>query len=472
MDHTEENNRDDVPSKKAYTPSHPPLRGGLGGQVELKSPAVQEVLGRPPQWIIRWGITVILIVIAGLFVGSYFFKYPDVVSATVEVTTENLPVQLVARATGKIDSLFIADNEIVEDGQYLAVIENPAKFEDVVRLKNTVSDLECPRIFANLHELFFCENSRKFADTISQISNPRLGELQPYYYQFIKSIEDYNYFIQADYYNQKINALRRQIALQQQLKQRTRKQCDLSREQLVIQERLFASDSILYVQRAIALIEYESARNALLQMQQAYQSALSSVDNIELTITQYEQNIFDLQQQAEEKRKELLLSLSGTYEALKTQINQWELQYTFKSARAGKVSMTKQWQKNQHITTGETLLNIVPEETAQITGKILLPAQGTGKVKVGQTVNVKFDNYSHMEFGMVRGIVKNISLVPIATPQGKFTMVEVEFPDNLTTNYGKTIDFSQEMSGSADIITEDLRLIERFFNPIRSLVKR
>ncbi|MCL2511709.1 MAG: hypothetical protein FWF09_06630 [Bacteroidales bacterium] len=51
-------------------------------------------------------------------------------------------------------------------------------------------------------------------------------------------------------------------------------------------------------------------------------------------------------------------------------------------------------------------------------------------------------------------------------------MVEVEFSDNLTTNYGKTLDFSQEMSGTADVITEDLRLIERFFNPIKSLVKR
>ena len=134
--------------------------------------------------------------------------------------------------------------------------------------------------------------------------------------------------------------------------------------------------------------------------------------------------------------------------------------------------MTKQWQKNQHISVGEAFLNIVPEETAQITGKILLPAQGAGKVKTGQTVNIKFDGYPHMEFGMVRGKVKSISLVPITTPQGKFTMVEVEFPDNLTTNYGKTLDFSQEMSGTADIITEDMRLIERFFNPIRSLMKR
>ena len=42
----------------------------------------------------------------------------------------------------------------------------------------------------------------------------------------------------------------------------------------------------------------------------------------------------------------------------------------------------------------------------------------------------------------------------------------------IAKHYGKTLDFSQEMSGSADIITEDLRLIERFFNPIKAVLKR
>jgi len=59
-----------------------------------------------------------------------YLSYPDVVSAAVEVTTENLPVTLVTRATGKLDALFVADNEIVEKDRYLAVIENPADFGD------------------------------------------------------------------------------------------------------------------------------------------------------------------------------------------------------------------------------------------------------------------------------------------------------------------------------------------------------
>ena len=41
--------------------------------------------------------------------------------------------------------------------------------------------------------------------------------------------------------------------------------------------------------------------------------------------------------------------------------------------------------------------------------------------------------------------------------------VDVELPKKLVTTYEKEIEFKQEMTGTADIITEDLRLIERFF---------
>ena len=39
----------------------------------------------------------------------------------------------------------------------------------------------------------------------------------------------------------------------------------------------------------------------------------------------------------------------------------------------------------------------------------------------------------------------------------------------METSYNKSIFFKQEMIGSADIITEDLRLIERFFSQFKSV---
>ena len=39
-------------------------------KIELRSEEVQEILGRPPHWMISYGITVIFIVILAIFIGS------------------------------------------------------------------------------------------------------------------------------------------------------------------------------------------------------------------------------------------------------------------------------------------------------------------------------------------------------------------------------------------------------------------
>jgi HlyD family secretion protein len=56
-------------------------------------------------------------------------------------------------------------------------------------------------------------------------------------------------------------------------------------------------------------------------------------------------------------------------------------------------------------------------------------------------------------------------------PQENFYQVEIGFPDGLRTNYGKTLSVTHEMKASAKIVTEDSRLIEHFFMPIRKIFK-
>ena len=46
--------------------------------LNLRSEEVQEILGRPPRSIVRWGITVVLLLVVGLAIGSYFIKYPGI----------------------------------------------------------------------------------------------------------------------------------------------------------------------------------------------------------------------------------------------------------------------------------------------------------------------------------------------------------------------------------------------------------
>ena len=68
-------------------------------------------------------------------------------------------------------------------------------------------------------------------------------------------------------------------------------------------------------------------------------------------------------------------------------------------------------------------------------------------------VNIKLSGYPYLEYGMVRGIVKSKSLVP----SGDSYVIEIELPDGLSTLYGKKLDFTQNMQGTAEIITENIR---------------
>lgn len=115
------------------------------------------------------------------------------------------------------------------------------------------------------------------------------------------------------------------------------------------------------------------------------------------------------------------------------------------------------------------VFTIIPSENSSFIAKLKTPAQNSGKIKQGQKVHIKLENFPDTEFGVLRGTVKKISLIP---NQDGLYLIDVTLPEKLITTYKKEIDFKQEMTGVAEIITEDLRLIERFFYQFKEVLKR
>ena len=80
-----------------------------------------------------------------------------------------------------------------------------------------------------------------------------------------------------------------------------------------------------------------------------------------------------------------------------------------------------------------------------------------------------------MEFGVLNCEIKSLSAVPeqIVHSEGKSIVyvAEVSLHNHLITSYGKEIPMIQQMDGTAEIVTEEMRLISRFFNPIISIFK-
>ena len=93
---------------------------------ELRSESVQEILGNPPSWIIRWGITIVFIALLFVVMISFFVKYPDFITSQVIITTQNPPEKIEARVNGKLEHVLVHNQQNVASGKVLAYLQTSA----------------------------------------------------------------------------------------------------------------------------------------------------------------------------------------------------------------------------------------------------------------------------------------------------------------------------------------------------------
>lgn len=421
--------------------------------VELRSEEVQEIMGQIPSWIVRWGITVLFGVIGILLAGSCFFKYPDVIAAQMTLTSPHPAVGVVARTSGRISRLYVDDGMSVAAGSPLGIIENSASTEAVGRLKE------------RLAATAFAPDSALGSFLPDEAGV--LGDVQTDYLAFLRTLHAYVNYKTLAYYPQKIAVVEEQIGKYRRYYDNLSRQREVTASQFQLAGRQYARDSLLFVRKVISASEHETSRSEWLQSRYTLEGADASLNNLEIQIGALEESLLDLRLEQSEKEHQLLQDYRRSVEQLQNAIHAWELNYRLVSPIAGYVTFTKYWHENQYIPAGETVFSVVPMGQETLLGVATLPIQRSGKVKKGQRVIIRFANYPDQEFGIVNGVVASLSLVPDADNY----RVEIALPEGLRTNYKKTLPVSQQMQATAEIVTEDLRLIERFFLPVKKVLK-
>jgi len=425
-------------------------------KVEIISEEVQDILGHIPHWIIRWGISVIFLSILVLLIGSYFFKFPDIITSSIIVTTENPPAAIIARTNGKIDHIWVKDKETISEGSYLALIQNPVNFNHYSILIGKID---------SLNGFIYDFDSIKAIEFSNELI---LGDIQGSYNDFVSKYDEFYYSLNLDFYNQKIAALNNQIEKHNFYYSRLWSQRNILEEELQIVSGQYERDKKLFAKNVISKVDFEKSKSKMLQKQFEFEQARSTLANTKMQLQEIEQQILDLQLESSNIDKQRKSKLKDLYNKLKSDIKTWEHNYLLKAPIDGYVSFTKFWSENQNVIAGDRVFTVVPEDTSKMTGRITLSIQGSGKVEEKQRVNIKFESFPYMEYGIVSGVIRSISLVP----EDNHLIAEVDFTNGLRTNYGKTLIFSQEMQGTAEIITEEVRLLEKLFNPIRSIFEK
>jgi multidrug resistance efflux pump len=425
----------------------------LYSELSFHSEEAADILGRLPQWIIRWGITMIFAVFAGIIIGCYFIKYPQTVNAPVIITTLNPPVDLIARYDGRIDAIYVADGQSVEKNEVIALLYNTADYSAIRSIEDSLK----------------LSYKKKFSETVSAkwLENDyNVGDLQSNYEAFKLLCMEYKHYISTGYINRKKNLLQQQISKNSRYHQQLTDQQKILGKDLGYEYSSLSRDSILYSKGIISKSEYESSvRNSLMteNSKAGFDAGLTST---ELSIMQMQQQIIELSVQQDNEIAEYERQLNQRRQQLITQIEQWKYQYVIETPTAGKITFINHWSNNQRVQLGERLASVVPDDSMQIIGRLYVPSAGFGKVEKGQTVNVRLNGYPYMEFGMLKGYIKSMSAVPDAE---KGYIAEIVFPNGLLTTYGKNLNLIQQMDGQGEIITKDMRLIEQFLQPIKAL---
>ncbi|MCX6330572.1 MAG: HlyD family efflux transporter periplasmic adaptor subunit [Bacteroidia bacterium] len=418
----------------------------------LYSEPVKEIISNPPRKIIRWGTTLIFSIFLFLILLSWLIKYPDIVSAPIEITTVNPPITLVSKITGRINKLYVTDGEMVMPDQLLAVMETAASIQEFKLLTAAIDNIKDPEKLSSDSLIHFSE----------------LGELQLYYASFLKALSDFSTFIRNDYYGNKINSLTIEITSLLEYIDRMKVKEKLVSDNLVLERKKYQRDSILFLGKVYPESDLEKSKQAYnlirLELQQAGLDRSAKV----IEVTEKRQQLLDYRITGEEEKQKLISVLNESFLNLNAQMKIWANKYLLISPVKGTVTFTKYWNENQSALIDQPVLNIVPENAGNYIGRISLSMVRSGKVKIDQVVNIKLSSFPYLEYGMVRGVVKTKSLVP----SGDAYIIEVSLPQGLKTLYGKELDFTQNMQGTAEIITEDIRLLQKIINPLRHLISK
>lgn len=309
---------------------------------EVHSEEIQDIVGRAPTWIVRWGNIVVACLVFLILLGAWFIHYPDAISAPVTISASTPPIKIISLSNGHILKLYAKDGEQVKVNQIIAVIDNPANTKDMIYLKGIVEKIDTAL------------DTQKAIKESNFAKKLQLGENQPDY-------------------------------------------------------------AILF--QAISKLKNTTEKNNMLS---TVQSAAKKIKN---------------------------------------QIAAWENRYVLRSPLNGKLTFLKSWNTNRYVNIGEIMFIIMPPNIQQLEIKAQLPIYKYGKIKIGQKVLIKLNQYPYEEFGMLKARVEKLANV---TLDSTYT-VQLKLENGLLTTRNHVITVSPEITGTADIITNDKNIIQRIF---------
>lgn len=430
-------------------PSDPTQQLSIGPQGPA-SAEVTEFMHRPPHWLIRSGLTLLAGAMVLFFVLAAVIHYPDTITARMTITGSQPVVEVMARQSGHIASLRVKEGAHVNKDDILAVIQNPARLETVLSLS--------PKL-----ERFAAELQTESATIATQFGvEDGLGKLQDSYSEFLNVYGVFKATLADRYADEAGALLREQLKGKREQIKVLQTQLEASRREVALARERYARMKTLHARESISTEALQAAEMAQLQGNRAETTSQRALGEAEIEASKTEKELRDMEHTRENLLRTARENLRASLNKFRGEVDLWQAEYVLRAPADGTLAFYDFWSEQQFVAAGRQVFLVIPK-TTQLVGRMMVNGGGAGKIQPGQIVRIRFDDFPHKQFGVGTGKVQSVSLI---ARDGVYLVI-VALPYPLSTSFEKNIQFKQEMSGEASVITEDISLLGRILSEIR-----
>ena len=417
------------------------------------SPYLEEIIEKKPNWLIRFGISSILLLLLSLLFVAWLVKYPDIITATIYISTPSPPIDLVCPTNAQIEELFVNENEshVIKDSP-IVLLKSTASYKEVQKLQEFLRILTKESLLEN-----------KINSTINL---SKLGELQNTYNQLSTYLEKHNEHIQNKPYEKRIILLKQIIEKSIVSFKISKTRFSLELQEKVLVEKNKVRADTLFFKGVIADQEWERFKQIHLQKEMQLEANRAGLAEKQIAILNLQEQLTELEIQENNFNLEILENIKNTTKTLNAQIEQWFDKYVISAPIEGEISIFSDLNKGDYLTAGSYILTILPIKKQNLFAYGSFPVEKAGKLKLNNKAIIKLHSYPYREFGSIDGYIEKISDFPIKNMYS----VKIRLPNKLETGYNNKIIFKQRLTGEAELITENRSLLNRIFNNFKYFI--
>ncbi|RZJ91799.1 MAG: HlyD family efflux transporter periplasmic adaptor subunit [Chryseobacterium sp.] len=407
---------------------------------------VQDIITAVPSWVIRWGITIVLITLSGIILASALIKSPDIIRAPLKINSFNSPKLIIAKQAAKISKLLVKEGDTVISGQQLAYLESVGDPSSILNLQVSLKEFRAKLI----------KNPAYHGARLPVDLN--LGELQVAYQSFYVVYFQFMATSTSGYYSQKKSTLKKDMQNITAQKMQIGEERKIRMLEYTNAEQEYKAYQKLYHNKVVSRSEFSAQENKYLSSKHPIQQSKAELLDNDGAMNNKQKEILEIEHTISQERSDFLQSLNK----LINEIESWDQKYILRSPTNGVVSFVGIVQSNQNLQVNQEVFIVNPGNEGFF-GELQVPQYNMGKIKLGANTMIKLHSFPYEQYGMLRGKIAYIS--DVAYRDSVF-IAKVSLKETDQIGKQSRISLKNGMSADAEIIAEESSLLKRFFRGV------